>query len=308
MWDYKKTDTNSIKKALKQVNCESLFLNKTVHEQVLISNKTLLNVLSNHVPNKIFTISDKDLLWMTQYLKSQINWHNNVYQEYHRKRNHSADDFIFLENVISEVSDLIFSRKNVYYNQLAQKLNDPKTSSKTYWSILKTFYNGKKVPLIPPLFINNKLEQDLKLKDNFFNKSFADKCTPIQNNSVIPNFIECESMHRLTSIVCNDESILNIIRALDVNKAHGHDDISIRMIRLCDKSFIINLSLITPLIYKNCINSGIFLYIWKKFNVAPVHKKGYKQVVNNYRPVSLLSIFGKILEKLIFNSLFEFLH
>ena len=98
MWDYKKADTNSIKKALKQVNCESLFLNKTVHEQVLILNKTLLNVLSNHVPNKIFTVSDKDLLWMTQYLKSQINWHNNVYQEYHRKRNHSADDFIFLEN------------------------------------------------------------------------------------------------------------------------------------------------------------------------------------------------------------------
>ena len=143
MWDYKKADTNSITKALKQVNCESLFLNKTVHEQVLILNKTLLNVLSNHVPNKIFTISDKDLLWMTQYLKSQINWHNNVYQEYQRKRNHSADDFIFLENVISEVSDLIFNRKNVYYNQLAQKLNDPKTSSKTYWSILETFSRQK---------------------------------------------------------------------------------------------------------------------------------------------------------------------
>ena len=46
-----------------------------------------------------------------------------------------ADDFIFLENVISEVSELIFNRKNVHYNQLAQKLNDPKTSSKTYQSI-----------------------------------------------------------------------------------------------------------------------------------------------------------------------------
>ena len=82
------------------------------------------------------------------------------------------------------LSDLIINRKNVYYSQLAQKLNDPKTSSKTYWSILKTFYNGKKVPLIPPLFINNKLEPDFKLKANFFNKFFADKCTPIQNNSI----------------------------------------------------------------------------------------------------------------------------
>ena len=44
----------------------------------------------------------------------------------------SADDFIFLENVISEVSELIFNRKNVYYNQLSQKLNDLKISSKTY--------------------------------------------------------------------------------------------------------------------------------------------------------------------------------
>ena len=159
-----------------------------------------------------------------------MNWRNNVYQKYRRKRNHSADDSIFLEDVIFEVSESIFNRNNVYYNQLSQKINDPKTSSKTYWSILKTFYNGKKVLLIPPLFINNKLEPDFKLKANFFNKFFADKCTPIQNNSVIPNFIECESMNRLTSIVFNDKSILKIIRALDVNKAHVHDNISIRMI------------------------------------------------------------------------------
>ena len=97
----------------------------------------MLNVILNYVPNKIVTFNDKDPPWMTQYLKSKINWHNNVYQEYHRKRNHSAGDFIFLENVISVVLDLIFNRKNVYHNQLAQKLSEPKTSSKRYWSIFK---------------------------------------------------------------------------------------------------------------------------------------------------------------------------
>ena len=130
----------------------------------------------------------------------------------------------------------------------------------------------------------------------------ADKCTPIKNNSIIPNFIECESMNRLTLIVFNDESILKITRALDANKAHGND-ISIWMIMLCNKSIISTVSLI----YKNCIDSGIFPNIWKKSNVAPVHKKGDKQVVDNFRLVSLLPIFGKILERLIFNSL-EFLH
>ena len=93
---------------------------------------------------------------------------------------------------------MIFNRKSVYYNQLAQKLNDPKTSLKTCWSTLKTFYNGKEVPpVISSLFINNKLEPDFKLKANVFNKFFADKCIPIKSNSVIPNFTECESMNRL---------------------------------------------------------------------------------------------------------------
>ena len=74
------------------------------------------------------------------------------------------------------------------------------------------------------------------------------------NNSVIPNFIECELTNRLTSFIFNDESILKIIRSLDINKAHGHDSISIRMIKLCDKSIILAISLI----YKNCISSENF--------------------------------------------------
>ena len=45
-----------------------------------------------------------------------------------------------------------------------KKLSDPKTSSKTYWSILKTFYNNKKVPIIAPILIENKLETDFLKK------------------------------------------------------------------------------------------------------------------------------------------------
>ena len=73
-------------------------------------------------------------------------------------------DYITLQNVTVEVSELVCKSKDDYHKHLARKLTNPKTSSKTYWSILKTFYNGKKVPLIPPLVINNKLQPDLKEK------------------------------------------------------------------------------------------------------------------------------------------------
>ena len=68
-------------------------------------------------------------------------------------------------------------------------------------------------------------------------------------------------------------------------------------------------SIITPLsiLFQNCINTRTFLDTWKKSNIVPVHKKGDKEIVDNYRPVSLLSILGKIFEFVVFNSIFEYL-
>ena len=50
----------------------------------------------------------------------------------------------------------------------------------------------------------------------------------------------------------------------------------------------------------------MFPDIWKRVNICPIHKKGDKQIINNYRPVSLLTIRGKIFERMIFNSLNEY--
>ena len=57
---------------------------------------------------------------------------------------------------------------------------------------------------------------------------------------------------------------------------------------------------------QSCIKHGEFPTEWKKANVVPVHKKSDKQILKNYRPVSLLPICGKILESLIYNRLYEY--
>ena len=83
---------------------------------------------------------------------------------------------MILQNVIAEVSELVCKSKDDCQKQLVRKLTDPKTSSKRYWSILETFFNERKVPLI----INNKLEADFKRKADDFNNFFASKCTPLK--------------------------------------------------------------------------------------------------------------------------------
>ena len=81
---------------------------------------------------------------------------------------------------MAEVSELVCKTKDDYHKQLARKLTNPKTSSKTYWSILKTFYNGRKVLLTPLLVINNKLEADFKRKADHFNNFFCFKMYTIK--------------------------------------------------------------------------------------------------------------------------------
>ena len=72
---------------------------------------------------------------------------------------------------------------------------------------------------------------------------------------------------------------------------------------MCDESLIIPLKLI----FQNCLHHGIFPETWKRANVVPVHKKNEKNLKENYRTISLLPIFGKILKKLIYESLYSHL-
>ena len=60
------------------------------------------------------------------------------------------------------------------------------------------------------------------------------------------------------------------------------------------------------MIFKQCIETGFFPFEWKKGNIVPIHEKRDKQTLENYRPVSLLPICGKILERLMFKEMFNF--
>ena len=61
------------------------------------------------------------------------------------------------------------------------------------------------------------------------------------------------------------------------------------------------------MIFRNCIDTGTFSDNQKRSNITPAHKKDDKQIVNDYKPVSFLPVFGKKNSKLIFNSVMNFL-
>ena len=85
---------------------------------------------------------------MTGTIKNKINLKKSLSR---------SKSFIGLQNLAIVISELISIRKEEYYNNLSKKLHNPNTSAKTYWSILKSFYKGTRVPSIPPLLVNNKI-------------------------------------------------------------------------------------------------------------------------------------------------------
>ena len=144
---------------------------------------------------------------------------------------------------------MILKRKEDYHCLLSDKLNDPHASAKSYWSTLKTFYNGKKIPLIPPILMNNKLISNFKEKANHFNAFFASQCTLVPNNSTLPLVRTPVTNASLSSISLNDQNILKIINSFNINKVHGYDDISIRLPKIYDSAIVRPLSIIS----KNCL-------------------------------------------------------
>ena len=102
----------------------------------------------------------------------------------------------------------------------------------------------------------------------------------------------------------DDDDIFSILKTLKTGKSNGPDEISTKMILLCG-------DIILPpfkIIFYNILVTSIFPDIWKPANVAPIQKKGDKQLLKNYRPITLLPICAKIFEKLLFKHLYNYFH
>ena len=75
------------------------------------------------------------------------------------------------------------------------------------------------------------------------------------------------------------------------------------MLRLCGNSVVLPLKVI----FQNILATSTYPNVWKLANVTPIFKKSAKQLIKNYRPISLLPIFGKMFERIIFNNLYSYL-
>ena len=97
---------------------------------------------------------------------------------------------------------------------------------------------------------------------------------------------------KINSFRVNQNDISLIIKTLDAKKAYGWDNILTKTIQICGDPIALPLMLV----FETTLKEKTFPDIKKKANVVPVHKKEGNNLLKNYRPISLLPIFSKILK------------
>ena len=259
VWNYGKANTDLIRRAAVLFDWENAFMSLDINHKIKLFNDTLINIFSNFCPYKTIVCNDNEPPWLTDEIKEKIREKDIAFIHYQNSNKNQHETIVFNE-LVNQLSEEIKDAKYNYYSDISEKLNNPTTCRKKYWSILKTLLNGNKVPLIPPLNIGNQFIIDFKEKAEAFNVFFSKQCTPINNGSHLPNIINLITDQTLQDIVFSTADINNIIKNLDTSKAHGYDGISVRMVKIFGESICKPLEII----FRNCIEYGVFPEIWKR--------------------------------------------
>ena len=271
IWYYDKADFVAIMKSIEMFRWQEHLENMTCpNQQVELLNEVLLNIYTNFIPNKVKTIRPHEAPWITQNIKNFLRKKNHAYRNF-VSRGQPNDKLEGIQKMISEGGKLIEDAKRSYLLKAGKSLANPATSRKTYWSLINTVLNKAKIPIIPPLLENGLFIADFTEKAHIFSEYFMLQCTTIDTGSELPQDALAPSS-MISDFPISDEKILSIIRSLNPNKAHGWDEISVRMIKLSDAALVIPLRII----FKNCLRRGLFPKIWTYANVVPVHKRNEK--------------------------------
>ena len=143
---------------------------------------------------------------------------------------------------------------------------------------------------------------------NAFNNYFAKIAINIQSSIRFSKKKYCDYLPPLNIesfflTPTDSTKVPNIIFSLNQSKSDGSNCIPIKILKLLNKDISDQLAIL----FNQSFSSGIFPSILKTSKIIPIYKKGSKLECSNYRPISLLSNIDKILERLMYNRLYNFL-
>lgn len=177
-----------------------------------------------------------------------------------------------------------------------------KNKGKTCWNLInKEYKNQIKDDIIKEInYEGRKIVDKLEIA-RIFNKTLIDKTIHSRPKHATLNTFCTSSMFLRP---CSQGDIKKVILSLNNTKAEGFDGIAIKPIKACADEF----SLVLQYLINMSFSDGCFPNILKKSIIKPIHKKGCKSSIDNYRPIAITSVISKIFETVMCDRLKGFVN
>ena len=293
VFKFAEADWDGLNEELNSLNWDNLFRNRNIKESWQIFKSKLDIAMRNHIPMKIVKVRIQP-----PWFDAEIHGMSKIKHRFRKihKQTGLASDKKALDDYKRKFYERVADKKRQFI--IADPCNDIENSqaqsqvNKKFWSFVKS---GTKCGRIPEVVQYKGRHRSNRVDQcNLFNKFFCDQFSEVSNYDIaidMPNH-------------CNEyfsqPDVRNILRKIVPSKSPGPDAISGRILKNCASALSYPLTKLFNMSYRQ----GQLPDDWKTANVVPIHKKGRKDDISNYRPISLTSLVMKVFEKCLHRQIY----
>ena len=301
---WKNFDENKYNEDINEIDLTPVILNHSdANEIYTYFHNQYINVVNKHAPFVMLTNKQlhwKQKPWISKRIQNMISEKENLYKKFIQK---NKDIFWYKRYTVLKKSlekTLKLAKKEYFQKYFKENLHN---SRKIWKGIKEIIHNRFRKDAEIYLDDNGNIITDHKLIANKFNKFYTNVAQKLlkdlgETPTKFQDYLRNPNEHSMFFNETDPGEVSNIISKLDVSKSGDIYGITPKLVK-CTPGLARNLSLIFNL----CIEQGIFPHLLKRAKVIPVYKNDSKMVTSNYRPISLLPIFDKIFERIMYDRL-----
>ena len=269
----------------------------------------MLRIFDIHAPMK--TLSNREKRWkrkpwLTKGIQKAIRTKQMYYSKY-IKSNKSKFWYHRYKTHRNRLEHLTRLAKEKYYQKYFQ---DNIRNSKKVWSKINELIHQRKSKQSTDIYLNENgsLITEQNKVANIFNKYYTNIASKLVDklpkiNTKYQDYLKNPTKNAMYLSEIEPDEVMKILLSLDITKSADIYNISPKLLKLAAPVICDYLTVI----FNKSFDEGTFPDLLKVAKVIPVHKSGSAFEASNYRPISLLPIISKVLEKLMHNRLYSFL-
>jgi len=300
VWLYDQGDYNGFVQAIESADWDTCFITDDVDIACQSWSDLFINITRTFIPNRSVLVRPRDSPWYNCNLRKMKR---KLVRLYHKAKEHNTTyHWNQYKQFRNDYHKCLTEAESNYNKNLCNSLSHCR-SSKKWWSTVKNLLGKGNNQTYPPIYDddNGCYKYSSKDKADVFNDYFLSHSNIDLTNAELPNIVN-ETNFKLDNIVATEQEVIDLISSLEINKSTGPDGISSRMLKQAGNAIVPSLTKLINM----CLTQNRVPDLWKKANVLPLHKKDSKDECNNYRPVSILPIASKILERIVFKHVYNF--